>query len=269
MAEEIGRSFTWFLEDRGEARYRRHRLAVMEEAKHLAWRALIGVVVDVRDYPEAKQFPHLFKGFHTSFPAAPKQAWWSHYLEVMGKGQWLSLTDAGYHLTLQCDEQLEPLVIPLKAIVSDRSTGFPKVAYNVEQFILGYQTWLEAFRSYVVEPRHGQALIHRLHAYLIPENYPLPIYEHLLGLVQLVKTNIAIASSSIDALENNMIEDMEIRIPQQCKGMYHHALEWFIQPDLLKPTNRLIQAYFALRRQYPNMVPGKAFIPIKSIPPKR
>jgi hypothetical protein len=49
--EEVGRWFTWFLEDRGGARYQSHRQRVMQEAKHLAWRALIAVVVDIRDYP--------------------------------------------------------------------------------------------------------------------------------------------------------------------------------------------------------------------------
>jgi len=49
--EEVGRWFTLFLEDCGEARYQRHRQHVKQEAKHLAWRALIAVVVDIRDYP--------------------------------------------------------------------------------------------------------------------------------------------------------------------------------------------------------------------------
>jgi hypothetical protein len=63
------------------------------------------------------------------------------------------------------------LVIPLRAIVSYRSTGFPKVAYNVEQFILGYQSWIDAFMRYNQDQQQGKALILHLIPYLIPENY--------------------------------------------------------------------------------------------------
>jgi hypothetical protein len=256
--EEVGRWFTWFLEDRGQARYQRHRQDVMQEAKHLAWRALIAIVVDIRDYPEAKDYPTLFSPFHSAYPPAQKRADWIYYQEVSGKGQWLAKTEQGYTLTLQTRDRGPNLVIPLGAIVSYRSTGFPKVAYNVEQFILGYQSWIDALITYNQDQQQGKAMIDHLIPYLIPENYASDIYTCLLNMVNIIKENKSIDSGIIKALETSMIIDMKARIPQQCKGIYQHALEWQVDSKILNQDSLIIHAYRSLREQYRSMVPGWA-----------
>jgi len=254
--EEVGRWFTWFLEDRGQARYQRHRQDVMHEAKHLAWRALIAVVVDIRDYPNAKDYPPLFSPFHSAYPPAPKSPDWIHYKEVTGKGQWLAKTEQGYTLTLQTRDRGPNLVIPLSAIVSYRSTGFPKVAYNVEQFILGYQSWIDAFSTYRQDQQQGMVMLVHLFPYLIPENYAPGVYTCMLNMVNMIKERKLIEFTSIKALETSMITDMETRIPQQCKGIYQHALEWQVDPKILNQDSPIIHAYRRLRTQYRSMVPG-------------
>lgn len=259
MKEEVGRWFTWFLQPRTESSYRKHHQDVVASASHLAWRCLIGVVVDKRLYPEANQFPHLFEGFNISFPPSPRQPWWDHYAEVTGKGQWLKREAGEDYLTLIPDDApTVTLKIPLKAIVSDRATGFPKVAYNVEQFLVGYQSILDCFRSTMHNASQRLTFIRTL---LHPKNFAEDVYASILTIIK----SESITASDIDALEALMIMDMRIRIPQQCKGMYHHAFATHIHPQVLKATTPIGQAFEPLLKTYPNILPGRAFIMVNSI----
>lgn len=263
MKEDVGRWFTWFLEPRSEASYQKHHREEIESAKHLAWRCLIGVVVDLRLYPQAKDYPRVLKGFTSSFPEHPPQPWWQYYAEVTGKGQWLIRLDGEDFLTLVCDEEPIELTIPLKAIVSSRSTGFPKVAYNVEQFLIAYFSLLALFTDAEMtqEARLHQATT--LHPLLVEPNFPLPILHMLEPLVRSLLEGRPIDPTSVHMLQTMMINDMLTQLERQCKGMYHHALEWTIDESILKVNHPFIHAYLGMRKRFPNMVPGRAFIPVR------
>lgn len=263
MEEEVGRWFTWFLEDRGEARYRRHLEAVAKEARHLAWRALIAVVVDKRLYPDANHHPTLFHPTTTSYPPAKPQPFWQHYAEVSGRGQWLVHRDGEDYLTLACEDEAVTLTIPVKAIVSYRSTGFPKVAYNVEQFLIGYLTPLVLFADTTLSKKARQTTVGDLESILLEANYPLPILDLLKNYVNQWRLGMTIHPDLLHHLQTMMIQDMETQIERQCKGMYHHAIEWDVDPMILKNAHPLVTAYLRIRKAWPNLVPGRAFIPIK------
>jgi hypothetical protein len=265
MEEEVGRWFTWFLEDRGEARYRRHLEAVAKEARHLAWRALIAVVVDKRLYPEADKHRTLFRPMTTSYPRSEPQPWWQHYAEVSGRGQWLVHRDGEDYLTLACEDKPVVLSIPLKAIVSYRSTGFPKVAYNVEQFLIGYLTPLVLFADTTLSKKARQNKVGDLESTMLEENYPLPILELLKNYANQWRLGMTIHADLVHHLQTMMIKDMETQIERQCKGMYHHAIEWHVDPMILKNVHPLVKAYRRIREARPNLVPGRAFISVKTI----
>jgi hypothetical protein len=60
----------------------------------------------------------------------------------------------------------------------------------------------------------------------------------------------------IRVLETSMMSVMEIRISQQCKGIYQHVLEWQVDPKILNQESPIIHAYLRLREQYRSIVPG-------------
>jgi len=265
MEEEVGRWFTWFLEDRGEARYRRHLEAVHQEVQHLAWRALIAVVVDKRLYPEAANHKTLFRPMTTSYPHNEPQAWWQHYAEVSGRGQWFIHREGKDYLTLACEDEAVTLTIPVKAIVSYRSTGFPKVAYNVEQFLIGYLTPLVLFADATLSKKARQTTVVDLESILLEANYPVPILDLLKNYVNQWRIGMTIHADLLHHLQTMMIQDMESQIERQCKGMYHHAIEWDVDPMILKNAHPLVKAYRRIREARPNLIPGRAFIRVKTI----
>jgi hypothetical protein len=262
MKEEVGRWFTWFLEPRSDASYQRHHSEEIESAKHLSWRCLIGVVVDKRLFPKANEYPQLFRGFTSSFPAHPPQPWWQHYAEVTGKGQWLIRLNGEDYLTLVCDDEPMTLTIPLKAIVSSRSTGFPKVAYNVERYLLAYLEMLMLFTDATMTQEARLLQVTELQSTLLEVNYPLPILAIIQSLVRQWIDRNTIDPTRVQLLQTMMINDMLTQLEIQCKGMYHHAMEWNLDASILKKNHPLIYAYLGMRKRFPNMVPGRAFIPV-------
>jgi hypothetical protein len=262
MKEEVGRWFTWFLEPRSDASYQKHHSEEIESAKHLSWRCLIGVVVDKRLFPKANEYPQLFRGFTSSFPEHPPQPWWQHYAEVTGKGQWLIRLNGEDYLTLVCDDEPMTLTIPLKAIVSSRSTGFPKVAYNVERYLIAYLTWLTLFTDATLTQEARAHQVSELESTLLEVNYPMPILVIIQSLVRQWIDRNTIDPTRVQLLQTMMINDMLTQLEIQCKGMYHHAIEWDLDSSVIKKNHPLIQAYVGMRKRFPNMVPGRAFVPV-------
>jgi len=257
MKAEFGRSFMWFLEERSEASYRQHHQDEVESAKHLAWRCLKGIVVDKRLFPEANQYPQLFEGFNAKTPNA------HHYAEITGKVQWLKHIDGVDYLTLVPeDAPAMTILIPLTAIVSVRSTGFPKVAYNVEQYIMGYAYILEVLTK---GWQDVTSVVQALQPLMHPKNFSTAVFDAINKIMDGLKQGQFITAPTIQALEALMIDDMLASIPEQCKGMYHHALEWNVSPSVFEQDSLLMQAYLKMRKKYPNMVPGRAFIPVKKL----
>jgi hypothetical protein len=69
--------------------------------------------------------------------------------------------------------------------------------------------------------------------------------------------------TSVHMLQTMMINDMLTQLERQCKGIYHHALEWTIDESILKENHTFIHAYLGMIKRFPKMVPGQAFIPMR------
>jgi hypothetical protein len=263
MKEVVGRSFTWFLQEQDEVRYQLHHQAVIQEARSLAWRCLIGVVIDQRLFPGIAAYPTFITPIKETYPPLPPKPWWQHYVEVIGKGQWLSCEQGEDVLTFVCEGQTAPLSIPLRAIVSYRSAGFPKVAYNVEQFLIAYISILEWLETTILTRGFDSLDATRIHSRLNSENYPRHILTMIKQLVSFVLDGQKLNPEDFQRLEESMIQDMQTQIPLQCKGMYHHAMEWDVPEGILQSNHPLVQAYLQLRKSYPNIVPGGSFVRVK------
>ena len=244
-------------------RYQRHHQAVIQEARSLAWRCLIGVVIDQRIFPDIAAYPNLITHFKETYPPLPPKPWWQHYVEVTGKGQWLSCEQGEDVLTFVCEGQETSLSIPLKAIVSYRSAGFPKVAYNVEQFLIAYVSILEWLESTILTGEYGSLNATRIRSRLNSKNYPGHILVQIQSLVSFILDGQKLKLEDLQPLENSMIQDMQTQIPLQCKGMYHHAIEWDVPEGILQSNHPLVQAYLQLKKSYPNIVPGGSFVRVK------
>jgi hypothetical protein len=107
--------------------------------------------------------------------------------------------------------------------------------------------------------------VNELQSTLLEVNYPLPILAIIQSLVSLCIEGKPIDLTSVQLLQTMMINDMLTQIETQCKGMYHHAMEWNLDASILKKNHPLVHAYVGMRKRFPNMVPGRAFVPVKKI----
>jgi hypothetical protein len=268
MAGQI-RWFTWFLEDLDKTTSRHHHQDVTRELKLSSWMALRGLVIDVRLWKDASQYEALMRSFKEAFPERPYQPFWDNFKEITGRIQWVIKVKRQYFVRLITDEKSFKIDIPIKAVVSTRSTGFPKVAYNVEKYIVGYMSWLDAFE----QAKHTQvkdcSLLDKLTPMFIKNNYSDAVYAKIKQLNKLIRhqgVSHAYEEKSIEeaikSLETLMIDEMNKEILEQCKGMYHHALEWHVDKEVLKRNHPLIKAYLVIRERIKGIVPGEMFIEV-------
>jgi hypothetical protein len=104
--------------------------------------------------------------------------------------------------------------------------------------------------------------VNELQSTLLEVNYPMPILVIIQSLVRQWIDSNTIDPTSVQLLQTMMINDMLTQLEIQCKGMYHHAMEWNLHASILKKNHPLVHAYLGMRKRFPNMVPGRAFIPV-------
>jgi hypothetical protein len=102
-----------------------------------------------------------------------------------------------------------------------------------------------------------------LQSTLLEVNYPMPILVIIQSLVRQWIDSNTIDPTRVQLLQTMMINDMLTQLEIQCKGMYHHAMEWNLDAIILKKNHPLIYAYLGMRKRFPNMVPGRAFVPVR------
>ena len=102
---------------------------------------------------------------------------------------------------------------------------------------------------------------------LLKENFSDIVFETLKGmnlvLIQKIEIEAFNLNNETQRLLTIMIDEMTTLFLQRCKPPYHHVLEWEIDANLLERKHALIQHYLKLRRAFPNIVPGRAFIVVK------
>jgi len=257
-----GRWSIWFLEaGMSDAVYAQHKQDVEQEVRRNTWRAIYRVYVDFRLWEEGKLFQNLFSPIESGW-YGKIEPHWVHFGDVAGKIMFLHLKNGVEYLRFITSDENQAMDIPVKAIVSTSSAGFPKVAYSAEQYLVGYLGWIEAFQ----EANQGNfSNLHALQFQLSSVNFSELVYARVKDLSRYLLSEShpkAEIQLWIDHLETLMIEEMVSTIPGRCKPPYHHVVEWHIDERVFQKNTPLIQAYLKIRAQFPSIVMGRSFIEV-------
>jgi hypothetical protein len=254
----------WFLEKSlSEATRKGHLKDVQSSIRDSTWRCLYTIAVDFRLWEEGRQHPSLFKSFQGGWYGTI-QPDWHHYGEMSGKTSFLYEDQGIAYLRFFEHSTKTMLDIPIHAIVSSCSSGFPKVAYSVDQYIEGYVGWLDALEAWQLGQREP---ILSLKPQLLKENFSPIVFEKVVSIYQSFIQNPPhegmTLANEIQNLLGLIMEEMTILFPQRCKPPYFHMIEWDVDAIHLERKHPLIEHYLQLRKTFPNIVPGRAFIIIK------
>jgi hypothetical protein len=269
-----GRSVAWFLEEGlTKEDYRKHKHDVERSLQLSTWRSLMAIIIDTRLWPGINDHPMLHERVMRD-----TEPWNNHtpihFREIRGRITILWRDDQGrLYLRIILDHDHQSILdCPIEAMISDRSTGFPKVAYNPEQYLLGYRMWLDYLTS-TKDALHDEVNAWAngitLTQWFIKENFSMNVYEQIRSLLALKqsfdnpsKVFHEVWHKEIKRLETTMVQEMLQDIPNHNQSMYIHTIEWFMNPRLLQGHHPLTEAYLRLRQTYPRMILGKAFIPV-------
>jgi hypothetical protein len=259
-----GRYYVWFLEKGlSEAKRIEHLEDVQSSIRDSTWRCLYTIAVDFRLWPEGRKHPSLFKSFQGGWYGTI-QPNWHHYGEISGKTSFLYEDQGIAYLRFFEHSTKTMLDIPIHAIVSSCSAGFPKVAYSVDQYIEGYLGWLDAFENFQLG-RHKPLV--ELQPQLLKENFSSIVFEKVVTINQAFIHQPTVErmtlAKDIQTLLGLMVEEMTILFPQRCKPPYFHVIEWDVDAKKLERKHTLVAHYLQLRKTFPNIVPGRAFIIVK------
>jgi hypothetical protein len=270
-ANMSGRWTTWFLED-GLSRemYRKHKREVEASMQTNTYRDLIRVYVDFRLWPDGRRHQTLFEQVSDDRAGV-------HYGELTGKTGYLFQVKQTYFLKVIESDSATVLDIPIHAMVSYSSSGFPKVAYRVEQYLEGYLTWLTYFQAVIDHrdtPQQHRDKLAVLQPQLLPENFSQKVFPLVREGVKFVhayldqphnEDAIEKLKAILQSLTDVMIVSMKEDVVARCKPPYLHLIEWHTNQALLTNDHRLVKAYLHIRKVVPAIVMGFAFIPVSKI----
>lgn len=248
-----GRGYVWFLEvEEGSRQYLSFYEDVQASLSKMTYRALIGFAIDLRLWPESTKFPEVLKFFNSSWHGN-QQPHWNHYRELTGKTLAVYTLNGQDYFDFVVDDHQTVIPLPLQAIVSYRSTGFPKVAYAIEQYVQGYVGWLDAFDAFL---KGDTSPIMALRPQLRSENFAQAIFIKIFTLDHRCQHDFdpKMLNDQIRDLTFAMARSMIEEMPERCKPPYHHPIEWRISKSLLRRNHLLIRTYLSLRAVYPTMV---------------
>lgn len=260
-----GRWVVWFLEDGlSKYRYRKHKKDVEDGVRKDTWRGMLRLYVDFRLWEEGRKDQDFFTNVDGGWYGEAKPNW-IHFWEISGKSMFLHKMDGVEYLRFIPHREDVMIDIPIHAIVSSGSSGFPKVAYSVDQYLIGYLGWVDAFHAAIDEFPEG---LNALAPQLRVENFSKEVYMAILDLVQGLRLRRGEKDRSgwLDQLNQLiilMMDEMKDNIPSRCKPPYFHPVELGVQPSILLRSHPLIETYLVLRKKFPNMVMGRGFIEIK------
>ena len=260
-----GRWSIWFLEGGlSKALYDKHKLDVEQSVRKNTWRAIYRIYVDFRLWEAGRGLQSLFTPI-TSGWYGEAQPHWIHFGDISGKTMFLHTIDNIDYLRFISSDNQHSMDIPVKAIVSTGSAGFPKVAYSVDQYLVGYLGWLDAFE----EANQGRlGLLVALQAQLHQENFSEDIYPRIKDLSRYLLSESHPSNEIqhfIQNLQSQMVEEMVQVIPTRCKPPYHHVIEWHIDKHVLTRNHPMIQMYLTMRKKIPSIVLGNRFIEVSAV----
>lgn len=248
------RGYVWFLEEKqGSKVYQAFYDDVQQGLSKMTYRALVGLAIDVRLWEEAHLYKDYLKAFDESWHGGGKVQQ-DFYFEITGKTLAVYAHHGQEYFEFAIDDHEKIIALPLRAIISYRSTGFPKVAYAIDQYVEGYIAWLDAFADWLDGNRQPLSL---LMAKLRSENLSNYVYQQVLDIVTIFKQGNEDKESlnkRLKGLSLLMARSMIEEVPGRCKPPYHHPLEWGTPKALLQRDHLLVRTYLTLREVYPTMV---------------
>ena len=264
------RFYDWFFEEEGTPAYKQQYAFVQQGLESFAWKALRGLVVDTR----------LWVGDHTwlrfAKPVDSHHVRGQFFVEFTGQLRWVYDDKGTRWFDFVDNDTHTRFPFPLTAIVSYRSTGFPKVAYSSEQYLIGYITilnWLEVLIDptvHVFYPAERRLPIFKegFHLSTIrPHNMHRDVYAIYASLVQEIQQGRMNDGDTMrpwyDKLYTVMVETMKADMVEHNKPPYHHTIEWHMDERILHYNHPFVKEYLALRKQYPTMIVGNGFIEVK------
>jgi hypothetical protein len=253
----LAQPYLWFLDSKmSKVDYDRQLQEMYHNVKHLIWRQYIGVAVDTRRFSTYVRYQDCFRKFDSSWKD-PYDSNWDHYQEVTGKGLYRIEKLGKPHLRMFECQRNQVIDIPFDAIVSSRSTGYPKVAYSADEFLMGFISVLNVLDDLFVLPftiasSHYDELMSWFH----PDNFSKDIFPHIKALIQdaykaaslLDIQQFPSLKDRYELLIHQMIDHMEKVIPTYCRGMYHNMVESKKEIQLLPQHHPILVEYRRIRK---------------------
>ena len=264
-AHMAGRWVVWFLEDGlSKYMYRKHKKDVEDVVRKDTWRGMLRLYVDFRLWEEGRKHEDFFTNVDGGWYGEAKPDW-VHFWEISGKSMFLHKVNGVECLRFIPHGEDVMIDIPIHAIVSSGSSGFPKVAYSVDQYLIGYVGWVDAIQASIDENPEG---LNALEPQLLVENFSNDVYAAIQDMVQGLRLRRVEKDRSgwldqLNQLIMLMMGEMKEKIPSRCKPPYFHPVELGVPPSILLRSHPLIETYLMLRKKFPNMVMGRGFIEIK------
>ncbi len=265
-----GRWVVWFLEDGlSKYMYRKHKKDVEDGVRKDTWRGMLRLYVDFRLWEEGRKHEDFFTNVDGGWYGEAKPDW-IHFWEISGKSMFLHKVDGVESLRFIPHGEDVMLDIPIHAIVSSGSSGFPKVAYSVDQYLIGYLGWIDGIHAAIDENPEG---LNTLEPQLLVENFSKEVYTAIQDMVQglrqrRLEKNRSGWLNQLNTLIMLMMDEMKEKIPSRCNPPYFHPVELGVPSSILLRSHPIIETYLLLRRKFPNMVMGRGFIEVKKVKKK-
>jgi hypothetical protein len=264
------RWYDWFLdEEEGTHAYTEQYASVQDGLEHCAWKALKGLVVDTRLWVGDETWLRYAKPVDIHHP---RGQW---FVEFTGQLRWVYHDQGLNWFDFVDNDTHTSFPFPLKAIVSYRSTGFPKVAYSSEKYVIGYVSilhWLDLImgqRAWLIDlpPPPNRANHEHFYFNILPENLHQDVYTSYQKLIEFMKCAKVVNGVELhiyyDDLYRSMVRSMNEEMIEHNKPPYHHTIEWHLDARYLQNVHPFLEHYRALRKLYPSMIVGNGFIEIK------
>ena len=259
-----GRGVVWFLEEGlSKFMYRKHKQDVEDSIRKDTWRGMLRIYVDFRLWEEGRKDLDLFTNIDGGWYGEAKPDW-IHFGEISGKTMFLHQIDGVECLRFIPHGEEVTLDIPIQAVVSCGSSGFPKVAYSVDQYLIGYLGWVDAIQAAIDENPEG---LDGLKPQLLVENFSSDVFAAIQDIDQGLHERRSEKNRSgwldqLNKLIMLMMDEMKEKIPSRCKPPYFHPIELGVKPSILLRSHPIVETYLLLRRRFPTMVMGRGFIEI-------
>ena len=247
-----GRSVLWFLDTSlSPHTIRRFYRETQSCGYGLIFRGLIRALVDEMAWKKLNPSIQLDDYPYVSTKDEHGKDWFHPYRELCGKGQMMFVEKGKKYIQFLTDKPRAILNIPFSVIRSTYSSGFPKVAYLPDQYLIGLQPILEAFSKALSTGTD----INYEWKFFQSANFDTPVFLMLAEWKELYqryqksmpKDVFNTLAALLDVVTLLAKETMMIKIIRYPKSPYHGMIEDMFDLSLLKHDHPITVHYKQLR----------------------